>query len=492
MTAPATSVPAGKEEALTRSNAAVAGTSTLSATALPFIPSTSTTEAASATVGASTADANGAASNGARNGGDTNAVRDGVAEATSTTLRYGQGEEEAEAHAERSGVAKSTLSAAAKPFAPSTYTREAASTARETWMETSAVILAKAKEQAVTDARAELEATVGVTPEEQREARHNAAAAAAAAETPTRPQGANQWSQVDALTEGLSVWRLSGTPSASHVKEHEAAQRYVSSCFTAAGKFRRSDCIDQALHLSMDSLTLNGDITDENAMRGRKAVHSSTQKRLEKALEMGKLDLSQASCVSTTIKVDNALSDWFNQLTLEEAATPQEEEARHLQRVTARTSMKEAFTALVVEKEGLLETQREKRAAAAREQKMLAVELQQREAIWEFRARAQAARQTEAKRNEEEAEAAVAREEEAKAAAALEQQRVAFEEKRRQEMAIRACLVEVKRRRSLRIHRFALSRVTEEREDKRSLYFPCSNQLRYMWREGKVTSRGCG
>ena len=48
-------------------------------------------------------------------------------------------------------------------------------------------MLPKAKEKAVTDARAVLEATVDGTPEEWREARHNAAATAA--ETPTRPQG---------------------------------------------------------------------------------------------------------------------------------------------------------------------------------------------------------------------------------------------------------------------------------------------------------------
>ena len=130
VTAPATSLPAGKEKAPTRSNTAAAGTSTLPATTLPFISSASTTEAASATVSAPTAD-----ENGARNGGDTNAVGDGVAKATSTTLPYGQGEEEAEARAERSGVANSTISATAKPFAPSSYTREAASAARDAWME---------------------------------------------------------------------------------------------------------------------------------------------------------------------------------------------------------------------------------------------------------------------------------------------------------------------------------------------------------------------
>ena len=185
----------------------------------------------------------------------------------------------------------------------------------------------------------------------------------AAAKTPTRPQGANQWSEVDALSEGVSVWRLSGTPS--HMEELAAAQCYISSCFTAAGKFRRSDCIDHVLHLSMDNLTLNGEITNENAMRGRKAVHSSTQKHLEKAFEMGKIDSSQASFVAfemgkidssqasfvpTTTKVDNAFSGWFSHLTLEEAATPQQEEARHLQRVTARTSVQEAFAVLAMEK----------------------------------------------------------------------------------------------------------------------------------------------
>ena len=122
---------------------------------------------------------------------------------------------------------------------------------------------------------------------------------------------------------------------------------------------------------------------------------------------------------------------------------------------------------------------------------MLVLELQQRKAIWESHAGAQAARQAEARRVEEEAGAAAAREEKAKAAAALGRQRVALEEKRRQETAIRACLVDTKRRRSLRIRRFALSRVTEEREDKRALYFPCSNQLRYMWCDGKIASRGC-
>ena len=91
-----------------------------------------------------------------------------MAKATSTTLSSGQGGGEAEARAERSGVAKFTLSATAKPFAPSSYTREAASAARETWMKSSAVILAKAKEKAVADARAELGATVGGTPEERR------------------------------------------------------------------------------------------------------------------------------------------------------------------------------------------------------------------------------------------------------------------------------------------------------------------------------------
>eukprot|EP00904_Undaria_pinnatifida_P006738 jgi/Undpi1/3194/HiC_scaffold_15.g06568.m1 len=163
VTAPAAALLAGNKEVKTSSKAAVVGTSTLSATPLPFIPSASTTEAASATVGAPIAD-----ENSARNGGDTHGVGDSVAKATSTTLSSGQGGGEAEARAERSGVAKFTLSATAKPFAPSSYTREAASAARETWMKSSAVILAKAKEKAVADARAELGATVGGTPEERR------------------------------------------------------------------------------------------------------------------------------------------------------------------------------------------------------------------------------------------------------------------------------------------------------------------------------------
>ena len=44
-------------------------------------------------------------------------------------------------------------------------------------------------------------------------------------------------------------------------------------------------------------------------------------------------------------------------------------------------TVQEAFAAHVMEKEALLEIETEKHAAAAREQKMLALELQQREAV---------------------------------------------------------------------------------------------------------------
>ena len=60
---------------------------------------------------------------------------------------------------------------------------------------------------------------------------------------------------------------------------------------------------------------------------------------------------------------------------------------------------------------------------------MLAIELRQKEAIWELHARVRAARQAEARRVEEETETDAAREKEDKAAAALEQQMVALEEK---------------------------------------------------------------
>ena len=54
---------------------------------------------------------------------------------------------------------------------------------------------------------------------------------------------------------------------------------------------------------------------------------------------------------------------------------------------------------------------------------------------------------------------------------------------------IRAILADVKRRRAARIRRAALAEITEAREDRRSLHFPCSGHLRNMWRQGEVRAR---
>lgn len=246
-------------------------------------------------------------------------------------------------------------------------------------------------------------------------------------------------------------------------------------------------------------LNLDGEIDNKNARCGRAAKHASTQAHLGRALERGTTERLKPDCIPSSTKVDSAFSGWLSQLTLSEPSTPCEEEARFLDHVTAQSSAEGAISALASDKRAHRQEKMREEADATREQKMLTLELQQREAIWQARAQAQAACQAHARHAEEEA----------RATAALEQQEKALEEKRRQDLAdaeaqrhaqqaareqkaqIRACLDGARRRRAVRIRRAALAQTTEARAEKRSLYFPCSKHLRDLWRDRKVASRRC-
>lgn len=50
-------------------------------------------------------------------------------------------------------------------------------------------------------------------------------------------------------------------------------------------------------------------------------------------------------------------------------------------------------------------------------------------------------------------------------------------------------LAGARRRTGARIRVASLAKITEAREDKRSLYFPCSGHLRSMWRRGELRAR---
>ena len=336
----------------------------------------------------------------------------------------------------------------------------------------------KAAEDDALEKEEEEEADSGKL-EQQREARHIEAAAMAAAATPTRPRGANQWSEVDALTEGVSHCRLSDTPSPAHFKAFQSSQAYITDAFAAAENIWRLDVVDHRLHVALYTLKLDDEIGNEDARRGREILHNCTQERLAEAFEMEANAPSAEKVVPTSTKVDGAFSEWFNLLTLDTPATPHEEEACFLERVTAQTSVREAISAMAVDKKAQIEEKEKKAVAAAREQKMIAMEAQHREAVWQAYAEAQAAQQAHAKREQHE-------EEERKAAAAREQQRVALEADQEQKKAIRATLADAKRRRAKRIRRAALAQVNEAREDRRSLSFPCSRHLRSLWRQGKL------
>lgn len=103
----------------------------------------------------------------------------------------------------------------------------------------------------------------------------------------------------------------------------------------------------------------------------------------------------------------------------------------------------------------------EKKNAAAREQKMIAVGVQQREATWQAHAEAQAAQQAQAECEQEEA----------KAAAARDKQRLDQQAAQYREAATRLNCLEVKRRRAARIRCMALAQVHEACDDRRPLSF---------------------
>ena len=104
-----------------------------------------------------------------------------------------------------------------------------------------------------------------------------------------------------------------------------------------------------------------------------------------------------------------------------------------------------------------------------------------------------------ARRAEEEAEAIAAREQQKAVVEAQQRQAIAdallkqqiHQAARDKEAGIRACLAEAKQRRTVYIRCAALAQLTEAREDRRSLSFPCSAYLRSLWRRGAVASRGC-
>ena len=253
----------------------------------------------------------------------------------------------------------------------------------------------------------------------------------------------------------------------------------VTDTLVAAENVRRLDLFGERLHEAFSILNLDDDTSGEDARLERASKTAETHERLAEALEMESSDPSAEDFFSTSAKVDGAFSGWLNLLTLESPSTPHEEEARFLERVTVQTAVGEAISAMVIDKRTEDE---DHKAAAAREEKMVAMEVQQREATWVARAEAQAqaqqaqAQQAQAKREEEEA----------KAAAAREKQRVDLQVAQEKEAAVRATLADVKRRRAARIRRTALANVRKARDDRRSLLFPCSLHLRSMWRQGEL------
>ena len=383
--------------------------------------------------------------------------------------------EEADTSANGAVVGASTLSATTQPFMPSTYTPEAASAAINDWTSNIAAFLAKTKAGTEAAALATEEEPDFSAPNQLREARHVAAAAMAAAAAPTRPRGANQWSEIDALVEGVSLWRLDDTPSPSRLTQHESSQAYIANTLAAAENIKRLDYVDHGLHEAMSALKLDGEAS-EDARRAREAVYNSTQTHLAKALEMCATGSLPSKGVPTSAKVDTALSEWFGQLTLEAPADPHEEEARFLDRVTMQTSVREAIAAMATDKRAQIVEEEQKAAAIAREKKITALVANHREAVWKAHAEAQAAQQAHAKREKEEERAAAAR----------AQLRAAQQAAQEKELAIRSTLTDVKRRRAARIRRITLAAVTDAREDRRSLSFPCSQHLRSLWRRGKL------
>lgn len=97
------------------------------------------------------------------------------------------------------------------------------------WKMDIAAVLAPTKVRADADALADDDKPVDDTPEQRCEARHKTAAAMAVAGAPTRPNGANRWSKVDALTEGkgVSLCGLGDTSCLSHLEQVKSSQAYI-------------------------------------------------------------------------------------------------------------------------------------------------------------------------------------------------------------------------------------------------------------------------
>ena len=276
----------------------------------------------------------------------------------------------------------------------------------------------------------------------------------------------------DALPVGLTEaeWEKITAPILALTKVQKKTD--ITDTAVAAENTRPLAVFDERLSEAFSILTLDDETGGEDARLERVKKHADKQERLQEALEMETSNPSVEKKISTSTKVNDAFSGWFNLLTLESPATPCEQEARFLERVTVQTAVRQAISAMATDKRA----EGEKLAAAAREEKLVAMEVRQREAAWVARAEAQAKQQAQVEREEEEA----------KAAAAREQQRVDQQAAQAKEAAIRRTLAEVKRRRAARIRRTALSQVREARDDRRSLSFPCSLHLRSMWRQGEL------
>lgn len=121
-----------------------------------------------------------------------------------------------------------------------------------------------------------------------------------------------------------------GNTGENHVENHAASQAYIADTLTAAENMQRSECIDHELHVANCTLSLDDKRDNEDARRGWETAHHSTQVRLAKVLKMGMPYPLPAKRVPTLTKVNTAFSGWFGQITLEEPATPGEEEAHCL------------------------------------------------------------------------------------------------------------------------------------------------------------------